>query len=607
MESSHRRWTIVAVGILALAIALSASGAGGTYGEHKRIGDAAFRQVMRARTSDPLLRSALSPVLHLDVSGPTQVTPAFVTLRAENGDSVDVTYGDLNALSGDHVESPLVLYEQINDEFSRLKGIVLKQHAYLARYATGTPDVENALDDLSALGMVITDMSHFYDLQKDFVQHVGDFDPTILDTLLTFRSERTYTRELYAVPLINKYVILHSLALCAAQEACRHNSPRTLLLALYINAYADHFIQDAFASGHRVVHRTLLGSFTNSKFVHDLFGAGGLRSINTRGRTWLSYGDGCYNKRLWRGFDGADQTLSENMQIAMQACSASVSEVFDVFQGGGSFRGQSIRDALDALTGSDDSKYEFFMRRYEALSLIPIPFGRTGDRTAAQEEIRLGLDRNAPRFQAMSTVKRDSAVDAEARSRLGGLRTLRDLDARPEKTGPQHLVKAANDHLGIGLLFIASQFGGGHDSPGFADRTIGYGVSLKGLLNDFSYDNETYNHRGGYDWWMDLSVTNLFVKHGDLSGTEFKLGITQSIDVYHQNTLALEVGVVNEFGWYHMGETIFRWEPSAELGLWPHDTGLKLRVRLMRTPDHHRLDLGLVLDVPVAVMGITGL
>jgi hypothetical protein len=239
--------------------------------------------------------------------------------------------------------------------------------------------------------------------------------------------------------------------------------------------------------------------------------------------------------------------------------------------------------------------------------LIPIPFEHSGTSVANEEDETL-RQAGIERFDAkMTAPTREATLNAVAFQTLGGSRRIRELDAMPEKTGPAKLVRAVDYHKGIGISLIHSSFGGRYDLAKNVSYALGYSISVKGLANNFGYDNTTFDHLGCFDWWMDISFTNLFVRHDHLSGNEFKFGMNHCFDFYSHNDLIVELGVLGEFGWYRLGETKFRAEPSAELGMFPHQTGLKILARWLLAPDLHSLDLGVAWDATRVLDGVVDL
>lgn len=62
-------------------------------------------------------------------------------------------------------------------------------------------------------------------------------------------------------------------------------------LAVYENAFADHFLQDAFCAGHMGFNRTA-SSAAASLVFHDTWNEKGRMVRNRRGESWRTYGDG---------------------------------------------------------------------------------------------------------------------------------------------------------------------------------------------------------------------------------------------------------------------------------------------------------------------------
>jgi hypothetical protein len=555
----------------------------GMYGEHKHIGDSAFAQVVG---SIPNASSDFSGVW-TDSLVKGVVVHWFEKLSREDGTPEFVTYGDLCGLSADHVESPLRLYEEIRNDFSPLRVIVLEQHKSLGRYLAGAPDVQVALEDPSLLGMVIDDKSHFYDYKKSFKEHLEDFDIRVLDSLIALTSEPINTKELYNVTSLNKYVILHGFAIYTAQVAARTRNRDLYRLAIYINGYADHFLQDAFSSGHRTVHRSYLGSFLSNKFMHDFFGARGLAAINMEGQRWLSYGDGQYNRPTWKNLNGAGRRQSDNMSLAIRCCSTSVAEVICASR---TAPESTVVDTLRRWPKSDSAYYHFFLQRFRALRYVPVPFQENNP-----DEKDLKADTALNQF--FEARLNEPGFDSVAFSRFNDAQRMKYLDLRPDYIrAPSELVTQVHHHKSIALSLIYSRFSYSFDRADLPNYTFGYSVSLKGVANNISYDNLTFEHLHKVDWWMDISITHLMVRNNEEKGTEFKFGLNNCIDIYRGGRCLVELGILNELGWFSPGEKVFRWEPSFELAIGPmaHEWGVKIRAREMRAADNHALDLGIV-------------
>ncbi|EGX95796.1 phosphatidylcholine-hydrolyzing phospholipase C [Cordyceps militaris CM01] len=101
-----------------------------------------------------------------------------------------------------------------------------------------------------------------------------------------------------------------------------------LVEAYAMNAFADHYLQDLFSSGHMRVPRRVLHGYEGladvlANLMHDEDCAIGLTVSNKNGMSWTAYGD----KRL---LDADNKANLLNCQAAMQI---SAREVYDAWKG----------------------------------------------------------------------------------------------------------------------------------------------------------------------------------------------------------------------------------------------------------------------------------
>jgi len=113
----------------------------------------------------------------------------------------------------------------------------------------------------------------------------------------------------------------------ALEAAARGSNPEDLEKAYTLNAFADHFLEDSFSSGHmrtprRILHGALGFADACSKYMHDEDCALGLQVVNPRGESWMAFGDG-------RLSDKADE---DNKARCLSALRASVAEVFTAWR-----------------------------------------------------------------------------------------------------------------------------------------------------------------------------------------------------------------------------------------------------------------------------------
>lgn len=125
----------------------------------------------------------------------------------------------------------------------------------------------------------------------------------------------------------------HEVAMRQAVSASLETDPvrqqAGLATAYSLNAFADHFLSDIFSSGHvRTPRKEIYQLGTPSeitgllaKYMHDEDSLHGLFVTNSRGDSWIAYGD----KRF---FDANDAANTDLVTLAVQA---SVDEVFRAF------------------------------------------------------------------------------------------------------------------------------------------------------------------------------------------------------------------------------------------------------------------------------------
>eukprot|EP01135_Chromosphaera_perkinsii_P005811 Nk52_evm11s366 gene=Nk52_evmTU11s366 len=168
------------------------------------------------------------------------------------------------------------------------------------------------------------------------------------------------------------YKILHSFALSLAYKAGKSSQKDGLLEAYAVNAMADHFLMDMFASGHiRVPTRAfrsligVLGGFWTRR-MHDEDNANCLNVENSVGDRWLSCGDNFYFLERHR----------KGRAIIQKALQQSVLDVFKGYWDGKKGRDGVYLDEYKALDfapnyvqtkGLPVASYPMFMVRYGAL------------------------------------------------------------------------------------------------------------------------------------------------------------------------------------------------------------------------------------------------
>lgn len=127
----------------------------------------------------------------------------------------------------------------------------------------------------------------------------------------------------FAPDSVTAYNAGHAVALDTASKA---TSVKDLQVAYAINAFADHFLEDHFASGHlRVPRSKMIDTYPKSictNFMHNEDNDAGLEVSNKKGTAWRCYGDS----------NLLDPKGKATLQQCLSALRHSVQEVYDAYQ-----------------------------------------------------------------------------------------------------------------------------------------------------------------------------------------------------------------------------------------------------------------------------------
>jgi hypothetical protein len=244
------------------------------------------------------------------------------------------TYGELVAFSGDFYPSPEALYlEQVEPlwKWGRnnpkdVKKLFQKEVETIENFLHGHSDED------------------YPDFNLSFAWNYPDY----LNLALANESHFGFYNML-------AYVKYHSQALALAQEAhslraARPHEGRALFMqALFLNAFADHFLTDGFAAGHVRAPRAQILKWAGSvnlheraagtlaKIIHDRdgeirqSGEHGLNVSNARGDSWLTR---CDAQLFWK-----NSLDDPSIALPAQAVAASVQEVVNAYERGISVSG----------------------------------------------------------------------------------------------------------------------------------------------------------------------------------------------------------------------------------------------------------------------------
>ncbi len=279
--------------MLALLLVLPASA--NKYGEHKIIGDRSFLHLITALQNTP---GGAGFLQLLDLKTDSINGTCYFGALSQHA---PVSYGVLNALSGDHSSNPYLMEEQLRMQGSALQRIMALHEAYIRMGYTAAPDGKLVKTDFNYLMLAAVNIPHFYEYNRSFQQQLRHFDPAMIRLCQNPAAINTAMNKLNNTNAINMYVTMHLVAVDLAEQsglAVRSDpaaARQLLLYAFLFNAFADHFLEDAFSAGHLVVNRTIMASFTNNKALHDFYSEYGTTVVNRKGEVWKAYGDGSFN------------------------------------------------------------------------------------------------------------------------------------------------------------------------------------------------------------------------------------------------------------------------------------------------------------------------
>lgn len=471
------------------------------YGEHKLIGDAAFLRFIQSLPDN----SKAQLLRYLDIRSDDKGHYYFGTFCGP--DQSLISYGVLNGLSGDHERNPLLLEEQLHYQHSVMERIIRLHDHYIEMGYTAAPDGKLSKLDFSYALKAAVNLSHFYEYRKSFPEQLRHFSkksirlcekPSLVDSIFT---------KLGRTNAINMYVTLHVLAIDLAEQSGlllqqNETAARQLFFyAMLFNAFADHFLEDAFSAGHLVVNRTVFESITNNKSLHDFYSANGCTVVNRKGEIWHAYGDGQFNnpQHSWR----SDSTLTgiryttftPEAERIIHAVQLSLQDLNDAFQRG--VAGASFTRFIDKIPDNKADQPLYLIKHIPSLAWVPIPYRSNMDAL---------FDSSGSITTAMRKANEPLRYRDFVRSRVGNsfvVGLINPFFSERYLRGPEIRINAGN----FMRHFDYNSDGG---KRGLMDYWIGYTVSASfANLKDEKAEKVTeaaqqvrMGIRGNFDYWV---------------------------------------------------------------------------------------------------------
>jgi hypothetical protein len=226
----------------------------------------------------------------------------------------------------------------------------------------------------------------------------------------------------------------------------------TLQLALHESAFADHFLQDAFAAGHMGFNRTASGAAASKSF-HDAWNARGRIVTDRNGDRWTTYGDGRLDS----------PANAEARRHVLAAATLSVRGVLRAFVLGQRSAGEEL-----AVWGALPFAIQAPELEVDVVEIFEKPDG-AGER------------RLVPLVATVRPVRKDTVVTAAVWSAAPFSDVNQDVTAAVAGLELAVPVVPAQVHLGAGGTL--REPGGSHSAVVDAGFLLPLGISFRGLLS----------------------------------------------------------------------------------------------------------------------------
>jgi hypothetical protein len=344
--------------------------AGWVYPEHREI---SLRGIQGLDTHRRAILDSLWAIARSGHESRLNVAPADLT---RDYPPTTIDYASWPAIAGDHSCSPSDLLHTVlsTQWIMDVAAVAARLHTALSSAGLGSPDRTNALRD-SDLNLLRADpayATHAGANNVHFLLPRPSTETTLQAYLETCMSSESELNALGA------YAWYHVSALRKAhrlsQGVLSDSARRQLVLAAFADeAFALHFLEDAFAAGHVAGTR---GDASLRKGTHDYYNEHGLEVRTWGGRSLILKGD------AWMRGEDADRTA--------QAVEFSLEQFLDAADGKGvSFlrpNGDEVPLTADTLDACAGRTMPAFGSGYEAGSLVagvvnltPVPGLAMGD------------------------------------------------------------------------------------------------------------------------------------------------------------------------------------------------------------------------------------
>lgn len=372
------------------------------FAEHRKIGDRAM-SLLPARLAEEGIfaneAEADKAILSILNMSHMEGTNAYAMNELTQLPNI-VTYGTLCGLAGDHVENPLLLETGLQTHFSKTNRTLALEFKAMNEFLTGASSKE-LLDINLAYGLLaIKDLSHFYAYGKGLNEHLRMIDPELIRRLRKPSEVNDVFSRLNHLPSLSKYFCIHIFAAYLAEEAGkqlyagnRTASNDLMFYATLYEAFAEHFLQDSFASGHQMVRRGFSASaVSNNKSLHDFYNTIPVQTANMKGETWSAYGDKRLNQNPMN-YRNADDYLNirvtkrhaytldkgdsyeRETQVFYQVVTATCQSLTEVWMAYHKASSGNSYNILEKLPANGKELPDFIYTNFPVVRQFPLPFG----------------------------------------------------------------------------------------------------------------------------------------------------------------------------------------------------------------------------------------
>ena len=384
------------------------------FAEHRKIGDRAMSLMPRLLANNGIFPSeAAADSALLSMLNMSHLSGSYSYVMNELSQSPNVvTYGTLCGLAGDHVANPLLLETGLQTHFSKLNRTLDIETKAMKHFQTGAASTELLSINLAYGLLAIKDLSHFYAYGKDMNEHLEMVDPELISQLQKPSEVNKVFDKLNNLPSMSKYFCIHIFAIYLAQEAGKEQrngntttSDNLMFYATLYEAFAEHFLQDSFASGHQLVRRGFSASAVSyNKSLHDFYNTIPVQTANMEGETWSAFGDKRLNQNMMEYTKESDYrnlriteerpfTLEKGdhyereTKVFYQTVTCTCQSILEVWKAYHKAKEGADNNIISELPDEKEDMPDFIYTRFPVVKKFPIPFGTDLDEIPLDEKV----------------------------------------------------------------------------------------------------------------------------------------------------------------------------------------------------------------------------